>query len=390
MGAALTTGQEVEEMTAEEKAECDRLWRLDREAEAAKERREEEERKAAREEIRRRMPAIMPMGHLTLLVGDPGVGKSLVALDYAARVEMGRAVYPMAAGDVRRGETGDWDDEFIDILRPRSIYISAEDSVKATEERIAACGGRRIVVLSEEHDLVPRKETDKEEATLVEHLSRRWLGDCGVVVLDPLPAFLGGFDMRGSAAVRRLIRPLLRLAESRGFAVLGVTHLSKESKSGNMLHRTIGSLAYTALARSVLAVVEDEREAGRKLVVPVKSNLGSLAPAWGFRIVARGAAAGIEWESEAAREVAVLPGGVLRGTSEEEELAAGRLEMALEFLRVELEGGPRGTKEVMREAGALGIAPRTLERARKAMGVKCWFEGEGKRWVMGRKDESGN
>jgi hypothetical protein len=59
--------------------------------------------------------------------------------------------------------------------------------------------------------------------------------------------------------------------------------------------------------------------------------------------------------------------------------------MAVEFLKVELAGGAKGTKEVMREAYGLGISLRTLERARRVVGVGCWFEGG--RWVMGRRGD---
>ena len=71
---------------------------------------------------------------------------------------------------------------------------------------------------------------------------------------------------------------------------------------------------------------------------------------------------------------------------EEELLAAERLELAQEFLRVKLEAGPRGTIAMIREAREMGITQRTLERARHALGVECHFDQQGKRWMMRLRD----
>ena len=43
------------------------------------------------EDVRWLWPGRIPIGKVTLLVGDPGNGKSLVALDIAARVSRGAA-----------------------------------------------------------------------------------------------------------------------------------------------------------------------------------------------------------------------------------------------------------------------------------------------------------
>jgi hypothetical protein len=49
-------------------------------------------------------PGRIPIGKVTLLVGDPGLGKSLVALDVAARVSRGAAWPDAAMGEGGRGK----------------------------------------------------------------------------------------------------------------------------------------------------------------------------------------------------------------------------------------------------------------------------------------------
>ncbi len=48
-------------------------------------------------------PGRMALGKLTLLMGDPGLGKSCVALDLAARITRG-GVWPGEAGGSRAGD----------------------------------------------------------------------------------------------------------------------------------------------------------------------------------------------------------------------------------------------------------------------------------------------
>ena len=69
-------------------------------------------------------------------------------------------------------------------------------------------------------------------------------------------------------------------------------------------------------------------------------------------------------------------------------MGAGPLGLAMDFLKAKLADGAVGTVEAVREARGVGMSQRTLERARGELGVRCYFEKEGKRWMMvGGKDE---
>jgi hypothetical protein len=213
-----------------------------------------------------------------------------------------------------------------------------------------------------------------------------------LLVLDPLPAFLGKEDGRGNVAVRAALRPLLEVGRAWGFGVVGVTHVNKGGK-GPVVYRAVGSLAYTAVARSVLLVTEDGREvwdgkrvvaSGRRLVVPVKNNVGARRAGWAFWIEEAGpgepGAGGprVVWEAGAVEEARGVGEGRLEGWG-----ATAGVEEAVAYLQEALKDGPRETREVLAGAAEVGISKRVLERARRALGVGGWKEEGTGRWVMG-------
>lgn len=58
------------------------------------------------------------------------------------------------------------------------------------------------------------------------------------------------------------------------------------------------------------------------------------------------------------------------------------LDEAIEFLRLELAGGPRATKEITRSAKEAGISEVTLKRARKKLGVEAFKDSFGGCWML--------
>ncbi len=77
----------------------------------------------------------IPLGAITLLDGDPGLGKSLITIDLAARVSTGRAM-PLGAPGMAGVEGG-----------AGVVLLSAEDSISATivpRLRLAAANMARV------------------------------------------------------------------------------------------------------------------------------------------------------------------------------------------------------------------------------------------------------
>lgn len=183
-----------------------------------------------------------------------------------------------------------------------------------------------------------------------------------MVIINPLTAYLGGTDSYTDADVRGLLGPLAKLAADYDVLVLALMHLNKATQM-KALYRLGGSIAFSAAARAVFAVVKDEQSEARRLFVPLKLNLGPTPPALAFSVTA----AGLTWESEPVAGVdveAAMRGPV--GTTDEPDA----VEEAAEFLRTYLADGPQPSSEVREAAEAHGHAWPTIRRAQRRLGIE--------------------
>jgi hypothetical protein len=158
-------------------------------------------------------------------------------------------------------------------------------------------------------------------------------------------------------------------------AVVAVTHLRKGGAE-KTLYRTMGSLAFTAAARSVLIVQRHPVEAEKRVVMPLKTNLASEEEAMtghAYRIAAPGV---VEWDAEPVR---------MRSEQFEETLSnracgAGLAE-AMKWLAGMLAGrDAQAASEVMEKAERDGISVVTLKRAKRRLGVVSERDGRTGRW----------
>jgi hypothetical protein len=88
------------------------------------------------------------------------------------------------------------------------------------------------------------------------------------------PAYLGtGTKAKENTDVRRVLTPLVKLAEEFGVLLLANNHLNKNG--GKALYRILGSIAFVALGRTIHLVVEDADNRENKKLLCDKSNIGS-------------------------------------------------------------------------------------------------------------------
>ena len=194
-------------------------------------------------------PGRIALGKVTLLAGDPGLGKSLLTLDMAARVSRG-GKWPgeESSGFGIQGSGGDPEvgepTTESRALRPgaSAIIFSDEDDVSDTiRPRLDAAGadcGRVFVVpaFSGKDDNGEYRrafELSRDLARLDGMLAR--LPDCRLVVIDPISSYLGSSIENTNTEVRSLLGPLAALAAARNLAVVAVTHLRK--KDGATIYR---------------------------------------------------------------------------------------------------------------------------------------------------------
>lgn len=311
-----------------------------------------------------RIPAAM----LSLLVGIEGSGKTFCALDMAARITTGRP-WPDTDSPHLTPTVGNvvfmtTEDHLSYTVRPRL------DAMNADVGRVAALRG------------VTSMEGEEEQFNVLERLPAletmlQEVGDVRLVIVDPLTGFLGKTDQNANNDVRRALSRFSSIAEKHTCTVLGISHLSKDTTK-RAIHRTLGSVAFSASARSVWLVQRDKEDEGRRLFVPVKMNIARMPRSLAFTIDGQA----VQWEDGqfecSADDVLADP------------KADTRLAEACEFLRELLADGPVPSKEVYASAKIQKVAQKTLKRAKSKLGIKAKKEGmgEGAVWYWRLPDEA--
>ena len=220
----------------------------------------------------------IPLGKITILDGDPGMGKSLLSIFIAACVSTGQ---PMPDGaPAKQGK--------VILIAPED---AAEDTIKPRVE--AAGGDSSQVLLLENMDLLNIKDTKKikfneRPFSLAQDLGilEQAIKQTGtiLVVIDPLMAVLGhNIDSSRDQDIREVLTPLAQVAERTGCAILIIRHLNKGS-SDNILYRGSGSIGIIAVARIGLLVAHDPDDDQKRVFATIKNNLSKIAPNLSYQI----------------------------------------------------------------------------------------------------------
>jgi putative DNA primase/helicase len=295
----------------------------------------------APEKIEWLWPGRIAIGKLTLIAGEPGLGKSQVTLRIAAAV---------TTGDKWPGNENDY------APSGSIIILSAEDGLAdTTRPRFDAAGGdpsrvrivRAIEAKSGRGALQSSFNLASDLALLEAEIIRR--GDVRLVIIDPVSSYMGKTDSHKNTDVRGVLEPIGSMAERLRVAVLAITHLSKGD--GRAINRFIGSIAFVAAARAAFTVVTDpDDETGlRKLFLQVKNNIAPPAPGLAFRLEQREVGEGIiasavAWDSSPVTISADEAMGAINSGSHTAK------DDALEFLRDALGDGPVDVLEIEAQA----------------------------------------
>jgi hypothetical protein len=313
-------------------------------------------------------PGRIPLGKLSLFAGDPGLGKSLVTLDIAARVTCGRE-WPDGTRNDHPGSVIilSAEDDPGDTIRPR-LEIAGADLTKVhllqAVRRPKPNGDTALEHFSIETDLIELQDAAAK------------LDDVRFVVIDPISAYLGNIDSHVNAKVRSLLSPLAGLAQTLRIAVIAVDHLSKSNRPA--LYRPNGSIAFTAAARAVWLFARSPDDPAQRLMLPGKMNLAPDQDGLSYTL-----------REERAGVPAVIWGATVRLSADEVlqpeavEQKSERL-AAMEWLRERLSTGPVSANQICPDAKKAGFAPSTLRRAEQKLGVthiKDGFEG-GWYWAL--------
>lgn len=317
-------------------------------------------------------PGRIPMGRMTLLVGRPGEGKSFLTADIAARVSQGRD-WPDGSGcPVGSVLLCSAEDDPADTIAPRLIAHDADRPrihlLAGVLQRMS--DGREAERIFTLTDLDPLRDA----------LER--LDDCRLIVVDPVGSYLGGgADAHRDNEVRGVLAPLCKLAERHAAALIVVAH-TRKSAATHADDMALGSRAFTGLARSVLHLLvdpdgEDDPALRRRLLLPGKNNLAKRPDGLAFDIGPGDAIDDsgqprpcIRWH---AGTVDITADDAVNREPDRDKAKRTERDEAVDWLRQALAAGTRPANDIIEEAReAQGIAKRTLDRARKAVGVDAY------------------
>ena len=288
------------------------------------------------EEVKWLLYPFIPLGKITILQGDPGEGKTTLALQIIAALTTGKPVWegapPMEPVNV--------------------IYQTAEDGLSDTiKPRLAAAGAdcARVMVI-DDSDKVLTLDDDRLEQAIEQT-------DARLVVLDPIQGYIGAsVDMHRANEIRPLMYRIAKLAEKYGCAILLIGHMNKNSGEKSS-YRGLGSIDFQAAARSVLVVGRIKDDPTLRVVCPAKSSLAPEGGAVAFRLDPE---QGFQWAGPYDISVDELLSDSSRGH---------KLREAQSFLKEVLADGPLPQTEIEAAAQQAGIRPKTLRNARYELGV---------------------
>lgn len=294
----------------------------------------------------------IPRGKVTLILGDPGEGKSTFALNLAAAVSRGLR-FPDLQTESKCGVGVIYqnaEDGYADTIVPRLMRAEANlGNILAIDEMQESAEIRSFML----HEMI---------ATY--HPS--------LVVLDPLQAYLGeGVDMHRANEIRPIMSYLAHIAEQSGAAIVLIGHLNKKGDMKSV-YRALGSIDLTAAARSVLFIGRDAKEPDHRVIMQVKNSLAPEGAPVSFRVDESGK---FIYEGEYEISIEQLMGGGERRITQRDR--------ASELLRGWLtQFGAMKAVDLFHMADSEGIQKRTLQRARYTLGVQVFRNGDFWYWKL--------
>jgi hypothetical protein len=308
----------------------------------------------------------LPIGKLVVLDGDPGLGKSMLTVDLGARVSTGSPM-PDGTAPVKGAVLIlSAEDGLADTIRPRidAAVGDPDQIITITEITYAGADGPASRPVRIPDDLAAIESVISEHGVVL-------------VVIDVLMAYLNGdVNSHRDQDVRRALHPVATMAERTGCCVIVLRHLNK-APGLNAVYRGGGSIGIVGAARAGFMVGLDPSDdtGKRRVLAPVKCNLGAEPPALAYRLVLDDlhGCARVIWDGVSEHRASGLlaePGDPEERT-ERDEAAAWLTGYLTDH------GGEARAGDVFKAGRADGHAERTLKRARARAGVTSTPAGFG-------------
>lgn len=309
----------------------------------------------------------IPLDNVTIFAGDPGIGKSLMALDLIGRGSIGKDFLDGAKNEVGRFKSIllAMEDDRATILVPRLTAMGADLTAIDAVDMVETKDGEEIVeqrLINLEYDLAVIDRLIQDDP------------DVKLLMIDPISNYMGSKNMHKDQELRSILFPLLQLAQARHIAVLVIMHNSKQI-GRSALAKVAVSLGGIGIVRIAWSFVEEEEHC---LMLQMKKNLGKFS---GIKYTTESVSLEIKGNVTSQARMKFLEDSsasidnVLSAKEDPEE----RKERPAYILIKNMlpQGGEVAAKAVQDEAERLGISYKQLRTARAALDVVP-FQKKGK------------
>jgi len=253
-----------------------------------------------REEISWIFQGYVARGKITGLSGEPGCGKSLITLDWAARFSSGRG----------------WPQGSRALQSPGKVLIFAteDDAGDTILPRFEAAGGNPDNLLRIRLEGDTGFYFDDPKHLEILRMVTEQNPDIGMVIIDPI---LEHMRADKEQATREAYAPLRALIAQRGVALLQVAHTNKRAAQnlGSVGDKVGGVKALVGLPRFVYSV--HATDDGLAHLCPVKQNVGKrVTHSMDFRIEETNGQPRLDWKGEgiaSATDALTIQGEKTRG-----------------------------------------------------------------------------
>ena len=302
----------------------------------------------------------LPDGSLSILFGDPGTSKSLLALWILARVSQGRDIFgcTMKAANV--------------------MMLSNEDDPGISIGRYLAAGGdvKRISFENFTGETFALEHIGRLKTTIREYKPK-------VLVIDSVMSHVGGkADVYRQNEVSALLSPLQAIAQQFQIVIIGLMHMNKQD-AAKAIYRVGGSIGFVGSSRSAMFLDVKPDEPQARILCHVKANYSAHGSSQELTVMSDSNGIGrVCWVGRSefrADDLLAKP---------DREGGGKKLKEAEELLNDVLVDGGIAASEIYARAEAIGIKPRTLERAKKKLGVESRRSDDNSQFVW-RKREKG-
>ncbi len=313
-------------------------------------------------------------GKMHIVAGQPGVGKSTIAMKIAAVVSVG----------------GRWPDGSSSKPGNVVIWSSEDDPADTLVPRLEASGAdmERVHFVADVGQGKDRRPFDPAKDIPALQAAIKAAGGAALIIIDPIVSATTA-DSHKNGETRRGLQPLVDMASELDAALLGITHFTKGSEGRSPIDRVTGSVAFGALARIVMvAAKQQDGEDGRpgsRILLRAKSNIGPDDGGFNYELQLTPmhehpdiVASVVSWGDAVtgnAREI------LAEAEDAHDKEVVSKLQEAVDFLFGLLLDGPKSAKEIKKEASDFGLAWTAVRRAQDKLGIKPKKQGMAGGWT---------